>query len=78
MILSSKGKVDDKMKKLISFVLAAILCGCMLVATPITVSYAEDSNSDSNASSESGEINNEQPVHPLPSADAQLPKGEMG
>lgn len=78
MILSSKGKVDDKMKKLISFILAATLCGCMLVATSITVSYAEDSNSDSNASSESGEINNAQPVHPLSSADAQLPKGEMG
>jgi len=49
----------------------------MMVATPLTACYAEDSTYNSSSSSESGENNNEPPTNPLPSADAQLPKGEI-
>lgn len=66
------------MKKVVSFILATILCGCMVVATPPTTCYAEDSTYNSSSSSESGENNNEPSTNPLPSADAQLPEGEMG
>lgn len=77
MIISSKGKADDIMKRVVSFILATALCGCMMVATPLTACYVEDSTYNSSSSSESGENNNEPPTNPLPSADAQLPKGEI-
>lgn len=79
MIVPSKRKVGDKMKKLVSMVLTAALCGSMLVAVPFAVCYADEpSSGESSSSTTTGEeTDKKEPENPIAPQDAQRPGGDM-
>lgn len=69
------------MKKLISIVLTAVLCGTMMLTTPFANCYAEKQPSGENPSSSSEKENNDEGEkdtnYPTNLADAQNPQGEL-
>lgn len=70
------------MKKLISIVLTAVLCGTMMTTTSLANCSAEKQSSDERPSSSSSEQENKEENkkgtdYPTNPADAQNPQGEL-